>query len=176
MAPFPGEDGILEWTGAFSPDGGTFFEDAITLLSHFAWYNKQGNTCDTTRVLQGTKRLLGHMESYERRWGFPLVYKKTDIDSARRLRDCAVDFQTKIESYPSLRNKDPDYLAALLTALATSMTALVSPVVVCVPSPSSDVTSTQSADTPLARETPRITEMYINTAIKRGGLWACHWP
>ena len=26
MVPFPGEDGILEWTGAFSPDGGTFFK------------------------------------------------------------------------------------------------------------------------------------------------------
>ena len=98
------------------PDGVTFFKAAKWLLACFdselggiayiCRYNTQGNSSGTTAVLQVTKRFLGRMESYEGRWGFPLVYKKTDIDRARQLRGCAVDLLAKTESYPNLRSKD----------------------------------------------------------------------
>ena len=125
MVPFPGEDGILEWTGAFSPDGGTFFKAAKWLLERFdreldnISYGR-ANSSGTTTVLQVTKDFLQHLESYEGRWGFPLVYTEADTDSARRLSDCAVDLLAKLESYPSFRSKDPAYPAALLMALITS--------------------------------------------------------
>ena len=91
MVPFPGEDGILEWVGSFSADGGTFFKDAKWLLERFdrerdniaymCRYNIQGNSSGTTSVLQVTKCFLEHMESYEGRWGFPLVYTPTPEQS-----------------------------------------------------------------------------------------------
>ena len=76
------------------------------------------------------------------------MYTEADIDSARRLRECAVDLLAKTESYPSLRSRDRYLPDALLIELTTSMTAIVSPVVVRVLSsaePSSDVASTKPA-------------------------------